>query len=127
MEFKRMLPGLALGTLLALGVTTAAILVYALILVSAPEAEDGLETFNLILKIFSVAVGTFFALKTPERGWLTGLIVGLAYVTLGFLLFSLIDGRLEPGPGLLLDELLGAVTGVVAGIVTVTIRGKKRR
>ena len=112
------------GVLAAVAFTIIAVLIFAVILKSSPEAESAIPAFNVIIKILSVVLGSFFALKTKDKGWLRGLLTGVGYMVLGFLVFSLIDGNFTISWGFLLDLALGAIVGAIAGIILVNLKKK---
>lgn len=125
-EMKNMFREVIPGVLIALGITVAAILVYSVILVSSPEAESGLEAFNVVLKIVSAAAGTWFGMRNAQNGWKKGILIGVLYVVIGFVLFSLIDGNFVLSVGILLDIVLAALAGALTGIAAVMLKGGKK-
>lgn len=110
------------GILVALAFTIIAVLIFALILKSSPSAEGAIPAFNIIIKIVSIVLGSFFSLATRDKGWMRGLITGVGYMFFGFIVFSMIDGSFELSAGFLLDLLLGATVGLIMGIILVNLR-----
>ena len=123
-KVKSMAMQIIKGILAAVAFTIIAVLIFAVILKSSPGAESAIPAFNIIIKILSIVLGSFFALKTRDKGWLRGLITGIGYMILGFLVFSLIDGNFSISWGFLLDLAMGAVVGAIMGIILVNMKKK---
>lgn len=73
---------------------------------------------NQIIKGVSILLGCLIALKNGSNGWLKGIIVGIFYIALAFVIFSLLDGNFSFGLNILNDVALGSITGMVSGILS---------
>lgn len=101
----------------------AVILSLVLVLVAALviklfNLKDGLiPVLNQVIKGISILLGCLIAVKGKSNNWLKGLIIGILYIALAFVIFSLLDGEFSFGLHILNDIALGAVTGTVSGIL----------
>ena len=73
---------------------------------------------NQIINGVSILLGCLIALKNGSNGWLKGIIVGIFYIALAFVIFSLLDGNFSFGLNILNDVALGSITGMVSGILS---------
>lgn len=106
----------------ALVVTLVLVLASALLikLLNIPTAYIGV--LNQVNKGVSVLTAALLCLRLPKAGYLRGIILGIAYILLSYLVFSLFSGEFSAGISLLNDVALGAVTGMVSGILAVNMR-----
>lgn len=109
----------AKGLIIAIVISFALIILTALILKFVDVSDMWLVPITLVIKGISVLVGSIFAVKGDRRGLVKGAIFGLIYVTLAFLIFGLIAGKLAFDLSLLLDYLFCLTLGALVGIVKV--------
>jgi len=63
-------------------------------------------------------VGCFSALKSVENKTVfKGILIGVFYTVLAFLLFSALNGKFEFSLTIFLDVLFGAVVGLISTII----------
>lgn len=93
---------------------------FAIKLFSIPD--NAIMIINQVIKGLSILVAGLICLKLPNNGWLRGFIVGLVYILLAFVVFSLLSGEFTFGLSLLNDAVLGGVSGLISGIIAVNIR-----
>ena len=86
--------------------------------------DSAIVIINQVIKGLSIFLAGIFCLKLPNNGWLRGFILGLIYVLLAFVVFSLLSGEFVFDLTLLNDAVLGGVSGLISGIVAVNIRKK---
>ncbi len=79
---------------------------------------------NQVIKGVSVLVSTLICFKLPKGGYIRGIIFGLLYVLLTYIVFSLFNGSFNGGLSLINDITFGAVTGLISGIIAVNLRNK---
>lgn len=84
--------------------------------------DNAIMIINQIIKGLSILISGLICLKLPSNGWLRGFIVGLVYILLAFVVFSLLSGEFTFGLSLLNDAALGGVSGLISGIIAVNIR-----
>lgn len=111
------------GALIALAFATIAVLIFALIVKSANPSDGVISVFNQLFKIISIFIAAWVSVGAiGERGWLYGGFSGIAFILLGFIVFSIIDGSLSPAGSLWGDLLTGLVAGSVSGMITMYIK-----
>lgn len=79
---------------------------------------------NQVIKGLSILLACLFSLKLPNNGWLRGIFVGILYVIIAFVIFSLLDGKFVFGLNCLNDIAIGSISGLISGIISVNIRKK---
>ena len=110
----------------AVVISLAAILILGFIIRAASVGTDALPIINQVVKGIAILVACLISLKLPKNGWLRGIVVGLIYVFLAYIIFSLIDGaQFRMDISFLNDIAVGAVSGLLSGIIATLIRKKK--
>lgn len=89
-------------------------------LTNAPESA--IVIINQVIKGVSILLACLFCLRLPHNGWIRGFCVGLIYIAIAFVVFSLLGGGFEFSLNLLNDCVLGGVSGLISGIIAVNIR-----
>lgn len=111
------------GSLIALCISLVGILIFAFILKFASISDKAIRPINQIIKGVSVLVGVFVAMrKVDKMGLVGGLLIGLVYTILAFVVFSLLDGNFEFNLTLLNDFLFGGIMGAICGIIAVNVK-----
>ncbi len=110
------------ANIIALIVALIAILVSALIVKIFTVSDGAIPIINQVIKSVSIFIGCLISLKKPNSGWLRGLICGFIFMWLSFVVFSALDNNFVFGLSLLNDSVLGAVAGMISGIIAVNIR-----
>ena len=113
---------IVIGSVVALIVSLVLILLFALLIKRFNWGDGVIIPANIIIKIISMAVGIFIATKDGTKGLSKGIIVGVLYIFLSFLIFSIIAGSFVFSLSLLYDVLLGIFGGGIIGIIAVNIR-----
>ncbi|MDD3243003.1 MAG: TIGR04086 family membrane protein [Eubacteriales bacterium] len=115
----------ARGALAGLMVSLAGVFLFALAIGWFQIPDGVIDIVNQCLRIVSVVIGVWVTIgKTPQQGWLKGLLTGLVYAVLTYLVFSLIDGAWALNLALLWDVLLAMGAGAAAGVLLVNLRRK---
>lgn len=110
------------ATIIALIFALVAVLASALVVKLFTVSDSAIPIINQCIKSVSVFIGCIFSLKKPNNGWLRGIICGLIFSAVSFVVFSALDSNFVFGLGLLNDCVLGAVTGMISGIISVNVR-----
>lgn len=111
------------GSLIALCISLVGILIFAFILKFASISDKAIRPINQIIKGVSVLVGVFVAMrKVDKMGLVGGLLIGLVYTILAFVVFSILDGNFEFNLTLLNDLLFGGIMGAICGIIAVNVK-----
>ena len=98
--------------IVAIIISLIAILVMAFVIKMLSISTHTVPIINQVIKGVSILIACLICLKTPSNGWLKGLTVGILYIALAFVIFSLLDGDFKFGLSLLNDSAIGAVSGL---------------
>ena len=120
---NKMILSVIKGSLIALCFTLVGILIFAFILKFTNIPESMILPVNQVIKGVSVFFGVFIGLKkSKEMGLVSGLLIGLIYTIVAFLVFSALNGSFLLDKRLLNDTLFGGVMGAICGIICVNIK-----
>lgn len=98
---------------------------FALLMQWMKPTEDTVRIFNQLLKVVSVAIGTYIAVgRGQEGGLLRGSLIGLLYMALGVAAYALLSGQGAPWTAYLADLAMGTATGGIIGAIVSNISGK---
>ena len=112
------------ANIIALVIALFAILFSALAVKLFNVSDSAIPIINQVIKSASIFIGCLVALKKPNNGWLRGVICGLTFVLLSFVVFSTLQNNFVFGLSLLNDCALGMVSGMLSGIIAVNIRNR---
>lgn len=107
---------------ISLIITLVAVLLAALIIKLCNVPTSAIPIINQVIKGVSILTAALISFKLPKNGWLRGMIFGILYIALTFVVFSLLDGEFKFGISLLTDVALGAVSGLISGIIAVNLK-----
>ena len=111
------------GSLIALCISLVGILIFAFILKFASISDKAIRPINQIIKGVSVLIGVFVAMrKVDKMGLVGGLLIGLVYTILAFVVFSTLDGHFVFNLTLLNDLLFGEIIGAICGLIAVNVK-----
>ena len=103
-------------------ITLALVLISAFIVKAFSVKTSYISIINQVIKGVSVLVSSLICLRLPSNGYIRGIILGVAYILLSYLVFSLFNGSFSGGISILNDLTLGAVSGLLSGIIAVNLR-----
>lgn len=112
------------GILISLTVSIIGILLFAFIVKLSCLSYSVIKAVNQFIKVISVFVGCFFSLK-ENKGLLKGLIVGAIYITILYILFTIM-GSNQFSLNFVFDFLFTSVIGGVSGIIIININKKSQ-
>ncbi len=108
------------GTIVAVCLTLILILLFAVLIRFTGINDKVIFPVNQIIKIVSLFVGTFIALKgLKEKGLLKGIIIGFAYYVISYLTFSILQGSFALNIANFYDLILTTVMGGLIGLIVV--------
>lgn len=110
------------SVIVAVIISLALILLAALLIKVCNIPTSAIPIINQAIKALSVLVACMVCLKTPQNGWLKGIAVGLAYIIIASVIFSLLDGAFDWSLKILNDVAIGSVTGALSGIIAANVR-----
>ncbi len=106
------------GTLISMVFTVAVILLFALIIKETGLSDNVIAPVNQVVKILGIIGASYFGIKgMMEKQWLTGGLAGLLFISLSYLVFSLIEGMFGSVALLFSDMLMGLLIGMVFAII----------
>ncbi len=118
-----LLKGLGLAILITLG----GMAILAALVILTPISDGLLTMLNQVLKVVAIFVGALAAVgRGGERGFAIGALVGLVYMVLGYLVYSIVDGMLAPAPQMALEFALGALIGAISGAIAANLKPRHR-
>ena len=123
---KKFLFDLLRGTVIAVLISLALVLLFALVVNLTDVPEGVVAPVNQAIKVVSVLVGCLVGFKEKRQGAFKGAIAGLLYTFLSILIFGLISNNVKFNAASLIDVALGIVTGAISGIIAVNV-GKRKR
>lgn len=116
------------GVLVSAAVTLAGMLIIALATVFTRIPDSFLTALNQILKIISILLGTCASVgRGGSRGFVTGAVVALIYMVIGYALYVLLGGGAHSVTLMLGEMLMGAAVGAFTGAILANLRPKSRR
>ncbi len=110
------------GVLRGFIITVILLLIFAVIMTFTDIGDGTSSLFYLVTTMVSIIYGTLYAVgKTRKNGWLTGLLVGIIYMAVLFLV-SVISGN----PGVIgIDRLerfgLALIVGALSGMLAINL------
>lgn len=115
------------SALLAVIMCLIMILIFAIIAKFCPVPDSVILPVNIMIKVISVTFGVIFGLKTAEHGAIKGLLTGMLFSLVTYLLFSIINNDFSADWTLLIDSVVLIVEGIISGIIVVNIKGRNKR
>ena len=108
------------GLLIAVGVTLTGIMLMAAAVIYLGMPDTLIRILNQLLKIVSVLLGTFFAVrKGGEKGLITGAAIGAIYAVAGYVLFCLLgDGNFDITM-IMGEMMICTATGALSGALMI--------
>lgn len=111
------------GVVAGLCVSLVGILIFAFVLRFTSISDKVITPVNQVIKGVSIFFGVFVAMKKyRQNGLLTGLLIGLLFTIVAFLVFSLLDGSFVFDRTLVNDIIFGSVIGAICGIICVNLK-----
>ena len=103
--------------IIAVILSLVSVLLAALVIKLFNLGNGAIPLINQVIKGVSILLGCLIAIKSKHNSWLKGIVIGILYIALSFVIFSLLDGEFSFGLGILNDVALGSITGMVSGIL----------
>lgn len=119
----KLIANIAKGSLIALCISLILVLVFAFLLKFTNLPDSIIFPINQVIKGISIFIGVFVSLKkSKELGLVSGLLIGLTYTIIAFLVFSILSRTFSFDITLLTDIVFGAIIGAICGIICVNIK-----
>jgi len=111
------------GTFWALSFALLAILIFAFVIKYTSISDTAIQPINQVIKALSILVGCFvFGKKIKTKGWMWGALIGVFFTILAYIIFSILDGSFSLSITLLYDVIFGAIMGMLAGVIAISLR-----
>ena len=102
--------------------TLLSVLVFAVIIRFCSIDAKYIPIVNQIIKCVAILLSMLLCFTKRPNGWLRGFIFGILYIAAAFFIFSAFSGKFEFGLKLLNDCVLGGISGLIGGIITVNVK-----
>lgn len=108
--------------LLAYIITGVLILAFSLLLTYSTLKENKLPLLNTIVMIVSIASASIYAsVKSKEKGWITGAIVGVGYYIILTVFNLLFVNSLSLDIISVSKLILASITGMIGGMIGINL------
>ena len=97
------------------------VLIFTLIIQLFSLPTGAVKPVNQVIKILSIIGGGLIFIR-GDKGWLKGIIYGVAAVLITYLLYGLIAHSLSISWKFAIEILIGAAAGAITGIIAVKIK-----
>lgn len=125
---KTTLKALFAGLITAVLFTLAAMLLIAAALVWLRFSDGLIIWLNQAVKLLAILLGAIIAVPRGGRnGLATGVLIALAYMVIGYVLYTLLGGAAFSFTSFLGELLLGAAVGAVTGSVRANLNPRSKR
>jgi len=109
--------GLIKGIIVSFIITFSSIILFAFLIKWFNFSDTIISPVNLAIKGISIVVGAYIFTRKGNKGIIKGGLFGLLYISIAFILFSLLAGSFNLNIGFVLDLLFGLIVGAVIGII----------
>lgn len=108
---------------LAILLTVVLFLLASLVLLLAGIDDDAVPIIVQTVRIVSIGfAGIICGRKAPRMGWLAGIVAGIVYVIFTVLIGLLFYDSFSLDNILLMDVIVGAVAGFIAGVIGINTK-----
>jgi putative membrane protein (TIGR04086 family) len=80
-----------------------------------------IKPVNQFIKVISIFCGCFFSFGN-KKGYLKGLLTGVLFAVISYVLFAILGGETVFGFSFLIDVFFCSAIGTILGILTVSIK-----
>lgn len=108
--------------LFAILLSFAVVLIFAVFVKFLSVPESVIIPVNTGIKTFCILVGILVGIKEKQSGLVMGLIIGVSYILLSYLIFALLAGGFGNATLTIFDVLLGVAAGIISGVIKVNIK-----
>ena len=116
------------GMLTAILFTLAAMLLTAAAVAWLGIPDKSIRPINQLIKIAAIILGTMTAVKRGgEAGLLSGTLIGLGYMVLGYAMYVALGGGSFDFSGILGEILIGTAAGAITGTIRANMSPKRRK
>ena len=110
------------GAVVSVAITLVLILAFALVIKFFNISDNFIFPINQVIKVISLFFGIMIVLKgSKEKGLVKGILLGLVYFILSFVIFSILQGSFNLQMSNVYDLLLTSLMGGILGLIGVHI------
>ena len=106
------------GLLVSLITTFACIILFAFIIKWASLSDEIITPVNLGIKAISVLFGVLIVNKNSGKKLINGALFAIIYTIVSFVIFSLLNGALVLGLGLVADFAFNVIIGIISSFLS---------
>ena len=106
----------------ALIITLALVFLSAFLIKIFSIPTQYISIINQIIKGLAIFLSALFSFRSGGKGFIRGIIHGVIYILVTFVIFSALNGEICIDISLLNDITLGGVSGLLSGIIAVNAR-----
>lgn len=116
------------GLLFAILFTLPFMLIFAILAAYLQISDNLLIALNQLLKIVAIILGTRVTVgRGGERGFLSGALIAMLYMIIGYVLYVSLGGNAFNVPSMLGEILIGAAVGSISGAFFANLSPEKNR
>ena len=116
------------GMLTAILFTLIAMLLTAAAVTWLHLPDKSIRLINQLIKISAIILGTRAAVnRGGEMGLLSGTLIGLGYMALGYAMYAALGGGSFDFGSILGEMLIGTAVGAITGTVRANMSAKRRK
>lgn len=110
--------GIWRGVLVAVGVTLAAVVVFAVVIGLTELSDSVIRILNQVIKVGAIFLGVRAGVpRGSENAIWKGVLIGLLYMGVGVVVYALIAGQQLTLLSYLMDVLMGVAAGGLSGML----------
>lgn len=113
------------SSLIAVVSSLVLVLIFAVIIKFAGIPDNIILVINMVIKSISIVIGLLFGIKNPRLGAVKGLLSGLLFVIVSYVLFAIINMDAKISIMMLIDSAIIIAEGLIAGIIAVNIKDRR--
>ena len=111
------------GSAIAIVLTLILLSIYAILLSTTSISESTMVPVVLVITGISILIGSSMStVSIKSRGMLNGFLVGFIYMTVLYIISSIMLVGFEFNLNSIIMLIIGAVTGMVGGVIGVNIK-----
>lgn len=116
--------GILRGAVIAVSTSLVLILVFALLINFFNISDNLILPINQVIKVVSIFIGSMcaFSRYNKSNGFIKGVLIGIIYTILAYLIFSILAGQLSFTLTSFTDMCFGGIIGGICGIIAVNTK-----
>lgn len=107
------------GLIVSLLISFALVILFAFCLKWFDIGENYIFVGTMIIKAISAMLGAMVAIKSKSKGLVKGVLFGIIYISIAFIVFSFLAGSFAFDGQTALDFLASAIIGGIVGVIKV--------